>query len=169
MPNRFFRLVSDLIKVIERILLKIVAIGFVLLVAVQIILVNPDFDRALIANLPVVSLLLGEEEYQFGEPVQEVFSVPEEELRITIQGQLDLPEAKLIVNGEVRDDFAGGFAQIRVRNGDRVIIDTRGVERGLWVRIDELSGLLYPFEKDQQFWVQDEYKTLGRVRIDSQF
>ncbi|WP_408956526.1 hypothetical protein [Natroniella sp. ANB-PHB2] len=168
MPNRFFRLVSDLIKVIERILLKIVVVGLVLLVTVQIILVNPDFDRTLISNLPLVNSLLGEE-YHFGEPAQEVFSAPEEELRVTIQGQLDLPEAKLIVNGEVKDSFAGGVAQIRVRNGDRVIIDTRGIERGLWIRIDELSGVLYPFEREQQFWVQDEYKTLGRVRIDSQF
>ncbi|MCK8816921.1 hypothetical protein MWH28_05975 [Natroniella sulfidigena] len=171
MSNRFFRFVSDIIKVIERILFRIVGVGLVLLITVQIILASPDFNfnRDLIADLPGVSLLLGESEYQFGEPAQEVFSAPEEQMRIVIQGRLDLPEAKLVVNGEVRDNFAGGVAQVSVRNGDKVIIDTRGIERGMWIRIDELSAGLYPFEIDQQFWVQDEYKNLGQVRINNQF
>ncbi len=162
--------IRRVIKGIEQLLLRIIVIGLVLLVTVQIILTNPKLEESLITKVPIMKevLTLGQNE-DFKIPATTVFSTRDKKLVVLLQNDLRTSKVKLLINGEVRDTFVDGYTEVNLKSGDEIAIDTKGVPQGLWFEISESSFSLISFEVGRQFWIKNDCKVLGRVDKEDKF
>ncbi|GAB6098472.1 hypothetical protein JCM16358_03510 [Halanaerocella petrolearia] len=154
-----------MIKKIERVLIRSIIIGFILIVAVQIILTNPNLKNSLISKVPMVDeFLVVKKEPNFNAPAKKVFSIQNEYATLSLQNGLRLSEVKLLINDQVVDNFKNGEVKFKIEPGDIVAIDARGYKKGLWFKATDLSTSVSIFKEQQQFWIKDEYKVLGQIK-----
>ncbi|AGB41357.1 hypothetical protein Halha_1412 [Halobacteroides halobius DSM 5150] len=172
MPRGFF---DRLIDKIQRLVMWVVVTGLLLMVTVQMILANPNLEKSLISKIPRVKkiLTIGQQS-NFNPPVKntsakQVFSVQEDYMTLSLQNKLKTPHVNLIINNQVVDNFKDGVVRFKIQEGDLIAIDARGSKGGLWFKVVELSNRLATFKPQQQFWVKNEYKVLGRVKRLSKF
>jgi len=163
---------KKLMRIIERLILRLLVVGLVLLVAVQFILTNSQLEEKIVTNIPWTQklLTLGRQS-EFGQPAEKVISTGTDShhLRLTLQNKLPLKEVKLLVNGEVITNFNQPQQEVKLKPGDKIAIDARGCQQGLWFKITSLSANLSSLEAGQQLWIKDEYKVLGQVAKQNKF
>lgn len=164
MSNRFFRSIERVVRVIEKILLRIVVLGLILLIAVQLILTNPNLEDSIVAKLPKLKEILN-----FGQnvPAKTVFRTKEEYLILALQNSYRAPETKVLVNAKVVGDFSQGLIKIRVQDGDKLAINGRENKKGLWVKVEATSVPLPSFKVGQQYWIKNEWKVIGEVKLNN--
>lgn len=168
MPRRF----DNFKSLVERVVLTTIIIGFIIAVGVQMILTNPNFKDSLIAKIPKVEHILAfGQRKDFKEKAQAVFSTEGQQdyIVISLQNKSSYPGAKVIMNGQVIGDFSRGYIKVNIEAGDYLTIDTRGIGDGLWFEVTGISEGIKSFRVGQQFWVKDEFKTLGRVESLNKF
>ncbi len=160
--NLFLRL----IKFVERTLLTIIVVGFILLVSVQMILTNPKLKDSLIAKIPKFDKILAiGQSNDFEAETKPVFSLNQEEyLVLSLPNKEAHPEVKLLLNGEVVADFSKGYVKVDINENDYVTIDARELDKGLWFEVTGLSSKNLSFEVGQQFWIDGEFKNLGKIK-----
>ncbi|GAB6138432.1 hypothetical protein [Halanaerobaculum tunisiense] len=158
--KRFFRKLQKLV-------VNIIVVGFILLVTIQLILANPGLKDSLVSKIPQMDYILAiGQQPEFDAPAKEVFSLQnqsKEQLTIKLQNRLQLSNVKLVVNDQVVDDFKAGIAKAKIKAGDKIAIDARGYKQGLWFKITKMSTQIDNFAPQQQFWIKNEYKVLGEI------
>ena len=161
-----------LLRTIERLILRLLVVGLVLLVAVQFILTNSQLEEKIVTNIPWTQklLTLGQQS-KFSQPAQKVMSTGpnNSHLQLTLQNNLPLEEVKLLVNGQVVTNFSQSQQEVELKPGDKIAIDARGCKRGLWFKVKSLSADLSSLKSGQQLWIKDEYKVLGQVDKQDKF
>lgn len=161
------------LKKVQTFAINVIVIGLVLVVAVQIILANPDLKDSLISKVPKLNKILAiGQQSNFDAPAKKVFSMQSsqyEYLTISLQNKLKLSEVKLVINEQIVDNFADGVVKARIEEGDIIAIDARECNNGLWFKITNISTRLDTFESQEQFWVKNEYKVLGKIEEINKF
>ncbi|KXS44710.1 MULTISPECIES: hypothetical protein [unclassified Candidatus Frackibacter] len=189
MSRGFYDFVIRLIERIESLLIKGTIALIILLITVQVALNDPLNVNLKLSELPVVEKVLTylpleklDLEYQ---QTQQGVAKHKEASRISSQvmgekkglieltvlnlDQVNQNNIRIIVNGKRIDNFIGNQIQIFVSDGDRVIVDTRGVQRGLWFKVTDISGGIQNFRVGEQIWIQDNLKSLGRVEFQKRY
>ena len=161
---------KKILKGIERLILRLLVVGLVLLVAVQFILTNSNVEQKLVAKIPWTRklLTLGQQN-EFSQSAKQVFSTRQQYIKLSLQNNLQLRKVQVLVNGQVVGNFSQSEIKVNIKPGDRLAIDARGCQQGLWFEIDSLSTAISFLQTGQQFWLKDEYKVLGKVRNQNKF
>ncbi|WP_027340528.1 hypothetical protein [Halonatronum saccharophilum] len=172
MGRHIFYLVEGLAKVIEKILVRLVVIGMVILVGVQIILTNPNLEETLIARIPRLEavLAIGQSD-DFKEDAVPVFQINNEtiSLKLSTYNRDRGSDFNLILNGQKVGDFSRDYIEIEVNEGDRLSIDGRESSSGIWIEISSTSKPLINLGEGKQFWVNNKYKDLGHIEVINKF
>jgi hypothetical protein len=161
-------LLKRFINWVGNLVLNLVVIGLVLLVAIQFILTNPNLKESIIAKLPYVQQALElKEDNKFSQTAKTVFAPQKKHIAFQIKGDLSSKQVKLLINGNVVGDFASGSLKVTVEPGDKLAIDAREYEPGIWLEITDVSASLNSFQTGQQFWIKEQYKSLNIVKINN--
>ncbi|MGM0502114.1 MAG: hypothetical protein ACQERJ_06260 [Bacillota bacterium] len=158
------------IRWIGKFLLNIVVFGLLVVVVTQFIIINSDFEQSLIARFPQVKKILElNQEQQFTQQAKMVFAPQQEYIVFIMQGSNKSWKVQLVVNGQVVGNFAQGKVKAEIKEGDQIAINAVGYKKGLWLRVAELSIPLQTFKQGEQFWIKNEYKNLGIVKLKGKF
>lgn len=82
---------------------------------------------------------------------------------IASEGGVSLERAYLLVNGEIRGNFASGSLQIRVYDGDILAVDCRAYGRELCFTVDILSASVDESYLPRQIRCRQQTAVLGFV------
>ncbi len=145
---------------------KLMIIGLILLISVQLIGQNEQYqERLQIAENFIKSY--------FNQPVQEVIKVTQQEtpgnleiVEISLISGASIPEVWLMNNGQRIDNFQGGKVRTEVSGGDLLTIDARDYNQILWLEISFISSDIVSFQTGKQFRISGgDLKNLGIIRI----
>lgn len=158
------------VKWVAKLVLNVVVVGLVLLVTVQFIMTNSVVDKSLISKVPYSEYILKlDQSDKFSQASKAVFAPQEGALTFKLQGNDNPWQVRILVNEEVVGNFAAGPIEIKVKPGDEIAVDSRGYKKAIWLRIAKISKKIDFFKAGQQFWIKDEYKTLGTVKSKVKF
>lgn len=162
--------VEKVIKWVSKTVLKLIVFALVLLVTVQFILTNSALEKSLLSKLPYSKHILDlGEKNKFSQAAKTVFASKEGSLVFQLQGGENLWKVRFLVNEKVVGNFAAGSLEVKVEPGDKLAVDARGCQEGVWLRLSKLSENINFFQEGQQFWLKNEYKSLGVVKSKTKF
>jgi len=151
---------------VGRFFVKLMIIGLILLISVQLIGQNEQYqERLQIAE----SFIKG----YFNQPVQEVTKVTHQEspgnleiIEVSLISGASIPEVWLMSNGERIGNFQEGKVSTEVSEGDLLTIDARDYNQILWLEISFISSDIVTFQPGKQFRISGgDLKNLGIIRI----
>ncbi|MFO7819667.1 MAG: hypothetical protein R6V17_05440 [Halanaerobacter sp.] len=162
--------VEKVVRWISKTVLKLIVLALVLLVTVQFILTNSSLEKSLISKVPYSKYILDlGQQNKFSQAAKTVSASKKGTLVFQLQGADDVGQVRLLVNEKVVGDFAAGSLKVKVEPGDELAVDTRGCQEGVWLRLSNLSKNIDFFQEGQQFWLKNEYKSLGIVKSKTKF
>ena len=194
MAQGFYNFILKLIEKIESLLIKGTIVLIILLITVQISFQH-SFDEELdlrasdllkrVASTSFVNKTLSYlpfyqlESQQFieeqeSELASQAVVADQSELQ---QGRIVLRvlnlsksgELRALINGEVKEQFITNSLQLSVEAGDEIALDARGIEQGLWVEIVDVSDNVASYKVGEQFWLQNEVKSLFEVEFGERY
>ena len=158
------------IKWVGKLVLNVVVLGLVLLVTVQFIMTNSAVDKSLLSKIPYGEYILNlEQQDKFSQAAKTVFAPKKGTLVFKLQGNDNSRQVRFLVNDQVVGNFAAGVVEVKVKPGDELAIDARGYKKGIWLFLAGVSKGVDFFEQGQQFWIKNEYKSLGTVKSKTKF
>lgn len=158
------------IKWISRTVVKLIVFALILLITVQFILTNATLEKSLLSKMPYSEYILNfGQENKFSQAAKTVFAPEKGSLIFKLHGAQKPWQIKLLVNQKVVGDFTGSYLKAEVRPGDKIAIDARGCKAGMWLILTDLSQNIDFFKEGRQFWIRNEYKSLGRVNSNTKF
>lgn len=154
------------IKGTAKFVLRLVVVALVLLIAVQFIMANTVIEKSLISKIPYAQelLKLGQDN-QFAQQAKMVFAPEKKYIIFRLQSNEWPWQVRLVVNGHVVGNFSQGKVEVKVKEGDNLAVDARGYKKGLWLTIAKSSAAIENFQPGQQFWIKNQYKKLGIVKL----
>ncbi|MCK8823944.1 hypothetical protein [Fuchsiella alkaliacetigena] len=194
MSRGFYNFILKLIEKIESLLIKGTIVLIILLITVQISFQHP-FNEELdlrdsellqraasnsIVNralnyLPFEQLESGQltEERELEQASQAVVGgqseIQQGEVTLRVLNLTESGELKVLINEEVREQFSSNSLQFSVEPGDEVALDARGIEQGLWVEVVDASDNIASYKVGEQFWLQNEVKSLFEVEFGERY
>lgn len=165
-PRRFWHILEGL----ERILFRVLIVGFVILALTQLalpMLLPTDLTtRTLILN----DAFEGEKELLSGhnEGVKTALKANKHIGSITfrLDNFSSLQRTKVLVNGQEITDFNEKEVTIGVNDGDEVVIDGSFYKPVIKIRIIELSDNIKNLKLNQEILITSEIVSLGEVRVE---
>ncbi|MBM7623829.1 hypothetical protein [Sporohalobacter salinus] len=174
----FYNFILRLIEKIESLLIKGTVSLIILLITVQIALNDPlsaelQFKNSYLQQLkkvPVVRRVVSyfQKNKTRGRQAAKLESVTTEKQGVIKLKVLNLTKPrriKVFVNNQLRKTFNGSQVRILVEPGDRITLDTRGIDKGLWFQVSALSSNLLNFKEGEQFWIKNNLQTLKEVKV----
>lgn len=71
------------------------------------------------------------------------------------------PTARVFVNNERAINFTTSVVKIPVKNGDFLILDTRGISDPIWFEVQDFSEEITTLRLGQQFWVKNNLEVVA--------
>ena len=143
---------------IEKLLLCCVVAGFFLLIAAQIVLKQQDLRQ---------ELQIGDSWY--GQEYQPVLPAAADDtelwgnITLALVDYESLPEALVLVNGEISGRFQNRTVTVRVHPGDQLAVDTTAYRLPIQIRISSASSNINTSFLQETVRLQQEQLSLGNV------
>ncbi|MGM0471188.1 MAG: hypothetical protein ACQEQI_02760 [Bacillota bacterium] len=189
MIRGFYNFILQLVDKVESLLIRGTIALIILLITVQITLSDPlhsNLDLASqlsvdhLQHLPVISQLLdfsskttqrSEGTSSSQESSQSVVGevAGRVELKILNSNVDNLEQIKIFVNDQFRTSFSDEQLKLEVRPGDKIMLDTRNIEQGLWFQVTALSANIQNFKQEEQFWVQNDLYLLPEIKVSKRY
>ncbi|ADL12551.1 hypothetical protein [Acetohalobium arabaticum] len=180
----FYNFILRLIERIESLLIKGTISLLILLITVQIALNDPlsaklQFENSYLQQLKEIPVVQQVVTYlqRNNSGVKQTAELKEvtqsESVTTDKQGIVELKvlnsttdqQIKVFINKKLRKTFSKGQARILVEPGDKIILDTRGINKGLWFQVTALSDNLQNFNGGERFWIKNDLYTLEEVKV----
>ncbi|SJZ54786.1 hypothetical protein [Selenihalanaerobacter shriftii] len=181
MSRGFYEFILKLVEKIESLLIKGTIALIILLITVQVALNDPINTDLQLKQLPLVKKTLTylklDKLKNYVKDFKATESKPANQANLAViaeqQGIIELKilnsnnasQVKVLVNNQVRGTFKDDRFRLRVKNGDEIILDSKMINKGLWVKVTNLSDNIQNFQEGEQFWVKNNLKQLRRVEL----
>jgi hypothetical protein len=176
MSRGFYDFILRLIERVESLLIKGTIALIILVITVQVALNDPLHADLNFRDLPVVNkvvsyLDLRNHQYSKSTEVESPSKAVLEreqgiiELKVLNLSEKDKAKVKILVNNQLQRNFGGGAVRLFVQDGDKIILDTREVNQGLWFEVTDSSNNIQSYQKGEQFWIKNNIKELETVEL----
>ncbi|MCK4259038.1 MAG: hypothetical protein KAX49_08675 [Halanaerobiales bacterium] len=144
----------------DRFIKWIVTVGLILLITIQIMM---RFDGTQHYLKLVESRIQG----WVGTEVKEVVVFNREEYITLKLLNGAIHKARVLLNNERDYYFSKSTIQIPVKDGDLLILDTRGISEALWFEVIDFSDKITSLKFGQQFRVKNDLQVIS-IEVNSQ-
>ncbi len=149
---------------LERFFINLVLIILILLISVQLLMRNDSaYSKLKVMEVSIKNFFQDQAVMEGFRPGQLI--VEEGVINIELLQTYSLPQVWLVKNGQRVANFAEGSVEIRVKEGDLLVLDCSFCPDPLWFKVGEISSNIKTWYTGQIFRIYREEKVLGVVQF----
>lgn len=146
---------------LERFFVNLMVIILIVLISLQVLMKNDEtYQKIKNIEFAIKNLFNLEQSVEVTNQIEQYTGF----VTIDLLQDLSLPQVWVIKNGQRVKNFQNGIVEIRVQEGDLILIDARNFPQALWFEITYLSPSIYNWQEGEQFRINQEIKRLGIVK-----